>query len=100
MVNICKTSGIPRTVSNHSLRATCATRLYHANIDKQTIMERIGNRSVTGVRTHKRRSDVHIENCSAILDGKTMRQLGLRINLKDSEHEFQQRVRLESKLPV
>ena len=55
-------------VTNHSLRATCATRLFHANVDEQLIMERTGHRSVTGVRAYKRTSDFHLENCSAIID--------------------------------
>ena len=33
-------------------------------------MERTGHRSVAGVRTYKRTSDILIENCSAILDNQ------------------------------
>lgn len=36
-----------RTV--HSLRATTATRLYQAGVDKQLIVERTGHRSLDGV---------------------------------------------------
>lgn len=42
-------------------------------MDEQQIMERTGHRSVTGVRAYKRTSDYHLENCSAILDGKLLR---------------------------
>ena len=59
-------------------------------------MERTGHRSVTGVRAYKRTSDVHIENCSAILDGKVMRQLP--VNSTDSEHDSLQRARSESQV--
>ena len=43
--------------TNHSLRATTATRLYHAGVDEQLIMERTGHRSLDGVRRYKRTSD-------------------------------------------
>ena len=43
--------------TNHSLRATAATRLYDARIDEATIMDRTGHKSTDGVRTYKRESD-------------------------------------------
>ena len=43
--------------TNHSLRATTATRLYHAGVDEQLIMERTGHRSLDGVISYKRTSD-------------------------------------------
>lgn len=49
-------------------------------------MERTGHRSVTGVRSYKRTSDVHIENCSAILDGKVIRKMGLQCETQPSEN--------------
>ena len=39
--------------TNHSLRRTCATRLYENGLDKQRIMAFTGHRSKDGVRTYK-----------------------------------------------
>ena len=74
MKRICEKAGVHHNVTNHSLRATCATRLYESNVDEQLIMERTGHRSVSGVRAYKRTSDFHLEHCSAVLDGKFLRQ--------------------------
>ena len=53
---LCKTAGIPGFYSNHSLRATAATRLYRNNIDEQLIQEITGHRSLA-VRSYKKTSD-------------------------------------------
>ena len=50
-----KKAGIPGRFTNHSLRATAATRLYHANVDEQIIQEITGHRSLA-VRAYKRTS--------------------------------------------
>ena len=39
---LCKKGGLPGYYTNHSLRATAATRLYHANFDEQVIQEVTG----------------------------------------------------------
>ena len=54
---MCKAAGISGYKTNHSLRATTATRLYQAGVDEQLIMERTGHRSLDGVRSYKRTSD-------------------------------------------
>ena len=51
-----KTAGFPGFYSNHSLRSTCATSLYHANIDEQVIQEITRHRSLA-VRSYKRTCD-------------------------------------------
>ena len=50
---ICKDAKLPGFYSNHSLRSTSATRMYHCNIDEQLIMEITGHRSLS-VRSYKR----------------------------------------------
>ena len=52
-----RSASIPGYFTNHSLRVTAATRLYDAEVDEATIMERTGHRSVEGIRTYKRASD-------------------------------------------
>ena len=48
-----KTADIPGYFTNHSLRATATTRLYDAQVDEATVMERTGHRSTDGVRACK-----------------------------------------------
>ena len=50
---ICKAAGIQGFKTNHSLRATAATRLYQAGIDEQIIMETTGHKSTDAVRSYK-----------------------------------------------
>lgn len=72
---MCAEVGIQGNKTNHSLKATCATRLFQANVDEQLIMQRTGHRSTAGVRAYKRTSNVQIENCSSILDGGNLQQV-------------------------
>ena len=60
-------AGIEGYFTNHSLRATATTRLYDAQVDEASIMERTGHRSVNGVRTYKR-SEKLCELTSAVLN--------------------------------
>ena len=50
---IAEKGGLPGFYTNHSLRATAATRLYHNNLDEQLIQEITGHRS-NAVRSYKR----------------------------------------------
>ena len=63
-------AGIQGYFTNHSLRATATTRLYDAQVDEASIMERTGHRSLTGVRTYKR-SEKLCELTSAVLNQET-----------------------------
>ena len=40
--------------TNHSLRATGATRLYNSGTAEKTIQLRAGHKSITGVRVYER----------------------------------------------
>ena len=65
---VCEQGGIPGFYTNHSLRATAATRLYHNDIDEQIIQEVTGHRSVA-VREYKRTSDDQKFHASACIMG-------------------------------
>ena len=80
---MCKQAGIPRYDTNHSLRATAATRLYHAGVDEQMVMERTGHRSLEGVRTYKHTSK---QQRAAILDILNLKKQCL----ESSDHTQQQ----------
>ena len=74
VARLCQLAGIPGYRTNHSLRATTATRLYQAGVDEQLIMERTGHRSLDGVRRYKHTSMPQKEVLSDILNcqDKTM----------------------------
>ena len=57
--------------SNHSLRATCATRLYRAGVDEQLIMETTGHRSLA-VRRYKRTSEKQLKAVSSTIAGSAV----------------------------
>ena len=54
--------------TNHSLRATAATRLFTAGVDEQLIMSRTGHSSSCGVRLYKRVTGKLQEMTSAVLN--------------------------------
>ena len=73
VTEMCSKAGIDGFRTNHSLRATSATRLFSAGADEQLIMERTGHRSVDGVRSYKRTSDHLNEAVSDILNRSVKR---------------------------
>ena len=61
MKTICNGAGVQKKYTNHSLRATGATRLFQSGTPENVIMERSGHRSTDGVRQYERVSqDQHI----------------------------------------
>ncbi len=64
---LCKTAGIEGFKTNHSLRATAATRLYELGVEEQTVMEQTGHRSLEGVRSYKRTTSQQQQVLSDIL---------------------------------
>ena len=72
MVNrMCLKAGITGYKTNHSLRATTASRLYHEGVDEQLIMERTGHRSLDGIRSYKRTSSEQVMVLSDVLNNTT-----------------------------
>lgn len=67
---MCSNAGLDSCHTNHSLKATLASRLYHKNVDEQVIMQMTGHRSIDGVRSYKRTESWQIKNACAIVDGK------------------------------
>lgn len=72
---LCQKAGINGYKTNHSLRATCATRLFDKGVDEQLIMSRTGHRSTTGVRSYKRISEIHNYNTSVVIDSQSIRNM-------------------------
>lgn len=65
--NMCKECEIQGFRTNHSLRATAATRLYASGVDKQLVMEQTGHWSIEGIRSYKRTSSEQQQAVSDIL---------------------------------
>ena len=51
--NIMKKAGFKGHFTNHSLRRSCATRLYDAGVPEQVIQETTGHRSSDGIKAYK-----------------------------------------------
>lgn len=62
-----KKGGFQGYYTNHSLRATCATRLYQENVDEQIIQEITGHRSLDGLRSYKRTSTIQKQTTDSLL---------------------------------
>lgn len=65
---LCSAAGLQGHRTNHSLRASAATRLYNENFDEQVIAETTGHRS-NSVRQYKRTSEHLQERASYALQG-------------------------------
>lgn len=61
--------GIEGRFTNHSCRATAASRMYQNNCEEQLVMEKTGHRS-SAVRGYKRTSEKQLREVSNILYGK------------------------------
>ena len=66
--NVCEKAAFPGYFTNHSLRSTSATHMYHCGIDEQIIQEITGHRS-QAVRSYKRTSDEQKCYASQIVSG-------------------------------
>ncbi|KAL5007210.1 hypothetical protein ScPMuIL_016016 [Solemya velum] len=53
---LCEEAGLEGFFTNHSLRASCASRLFENGVDEQLITERTGHRSLA-IRQYKRTSN-------------------------------------------
>ena len=66
--DICKEAGFQGKFTNHSLRATSASRMFQSNVPEQIIKEITGHRSEC-VRIYKRTSDDIRQNASNCIGG-------------------------------
>jgi len=60
--HLCKEARLDGYFTNHSLKATIATRLFEAGVNEQLIMLRTGHSTTSGVRSYKhwREAEVHM----------------------------------------
>ena len=71
---ICTTAGIRVFKTNHSLRVTAATCLFHAGVEEELIMERTGHHSTDGIRVYKRSGIEQQQAISDILSRSSKKQ--------------------------
>ena len=69
--------------TNHSLRRTCATRLFQSGIDEQAIMAITGHRSTDGVQVYKEISHEQEHQLSKMIAPKTPKMA--KLEDKDTE---------------
>ena len=65
---LCTSADISGFKTNHSLRVTTATRLFHSGADEQLIMSHTGHRSIDGVRSYKRENEAQKRSLSSVLN--------------------------------
>ena len=68
VARLCCSAGITGFKTNHSLRVTTATHLFHSGADEQLIMSHTRHRSIDGVRTYKRESKDQKRSMSSVLN--------------------------------
>ena len=69
VAQVMKSASFEGYYTNHSLRRTCATRLYDKGLPEQLIQETTGHRSADGVRCYKRTSSCAKRRASEIVQG-------------------------------
>ena len=67
--NIMKKARFKGYFTNHSLRRSCATRLYDVGIPEQVIQETTGHRSSDGIKAYKCTSSSLTRKASELLQG-------------------------------
>jgi hypothetical protein len=66
--NMCLQAGISGHKTNHSLRASCATQMYEANVPEKIIKDCTGHRSLEALRKYERPSKEQLLASGDVLD--------------------------------
>ena len=88
--DMCKAAGIVGKFSNHSLRATCVSRMYANEVPEQLIKEITGHRSEC-VRSYKRTSDKLKEKASKTLHVQSQKSDQKTVK-NETKHEVEESV--------
>ncbi|XP_050414113.1 uncharacterized protein LOC126828378 [Patella vulgata] len=67
---LCEAAGFKGFFTNHSLRATCATRLFRSGVDEQLIAKTTGHRS-NAIRAYKRSNTAQEAFVSSVIQGQS-----------------------------
>lgn len=74
---LCNQGGLDGYRTNHSLRTSAATRLYHAGVDEQLITEVTGHQS-NAVRNYKRTTTAQKRKISDVIQGASVNETELQ----------------------
>ncbi|KAK6180908.1 hypothetical protein SNE40_008873 [Patella caerulea] len=67
---LCEAAGFKGFFTNHSLRATCATRLFRSGVDEQLIAKTTGHRS-NAIRAYKRSNTAQEAFVNSVIQGQS-----------------------------
>ncbi len=67
LASMCEEAGIADRKTNHSLRVTGATSLYHGGVPERDIQERTGHRSLEALRKYERTGEQQHKAVSSML---------------------------------
>ena len=84
---LCTSAGLQGHFTNHSLRATAATRLFEAGVDEQLIMQRTGHSTTAGVRSYKRVGEKLCSVTSDVLNCTKKTKLDESVLVADSKDQ-------------
>ena len=87
---LCEKAGLSGYFTNHSLRATCTTRLFENNVDEQLIMQRTGHSTTSGVCLYKRIGEKLKAITSDVLNGSSRTQQQHKVVEKCKESKDQE----------
>ncbi|CAG2231101.1 unnamed protein product [Mytilus edulis] len=94
MKEMCQKAGLTGNYTNHSGKRTCATALYKAGLDEQTIMDRTGHRS-SAVRAYKSKTDEIEQKVSSVLNPPSIDTVSVTHNKLEVEGPLLKCTKLE-----
>ena len=93
---MCKEAGLVGKFTNHSLHATCASRMYDKDVPEQLIKEVTGHHSEC-VRTYKRTSDQLRESVSHTVS--KVAKISREQNVKGDDNHLESKVVVKDEVP-
>ena len=98
MKEMCQKAGLVGSYTNHSGKRTCATSLYKAGLDEQSIMDRTGHRS-TAVRGYKSKTDEVEQKVSEVLNPPKSSERDLKVAATGTPLETERSVSINTESP-
>ena len=72
--NISQKGGLSTKYTNHSLRATSASRLFACNVPEKIIQEKTGHRSLAGLRAYEHTTTKQQQDITKLLDSPSLKE--------------------------
>lgn len=98
MKEICQKAGLVGNYANHSSKRTCATSLYKAGLDEQSIIDRKGHRS-TADRGYKSKTDEVEKKVSEVLNPPKSPERDLKVAAAGTPLETERSVSINTESP-